>query len=74
MMAGLKPPPSTCQIADTSHTEGAGFSPAGVYSARNAFIGSTVVARQAGPRHASVPAITNATATPANVSGSVGVV
>ena len=44
------------------------------YSARSASIGSTVVARQAGPRQAHVPATTNATATAANVSGSAGVV
>ena len=44
------------------------------YSARSAIIGSTVVARQAGPRHASAPATRNAVATTTNVSGSVGVV
>ena len=40
------------------------------YSDRSASIGSTVVARQAGPRHATTPATTNAAPTATNVNGS----
>jgi hypothetical protein len=43
-------------------------------SVRSATSGSTVVARQAGPKHASVPATRNAIPTIASATGSVGLV